>query len=118
MLNCFQFCLNFAFNSTCAATLWAVRSDGTLNGVAVDGANAVVAAGGFSSSSATFGGVALNNVNTGFSDAVVWKVSVLLLSCVNVACVSSTSIYILLLFRHLFWDSHRYSPSSSLYHRS
>ena len=82
-------------------TLWAMRSEGmrsdgtydTLQAVAVDGANAVVAAGSFSSSSATFGGVVLTNVNTGFSDAVLWKVSGLLLSCVNVACVSSKSIY-------------------------
>ena len=90
-------------------TLWAMRSDGILNSVAVDGANAVVAAGWFSSSSASFGGVALTNVvNTGsrhtISDAVLWKVSGLLLTCVNVACVSSQSIYILCRFDIYFVD--------------
>jgi len=58
-------------------TLWAVRGGGTSNerleGVAVDGANAVVAAGYFSSSPATFGGVALTTA--GREDAVVWKLS-------------------------------------------
>ena len=58
-------------------TLWAVRSSGfsdaILNGVAVDGTNAVVAAGYFESS-ATFGGVVLTS--SGFSpDAVLWKQS-------------------------------------------
>ena len=44
-------------------TLWAVRGGGgygdTVKGVAVDGAGAVVAAGSFASSPATFGGVVL-----------------------------------------------------------
>jgi len=58
-------------------TLWAVRSSGwsdsVLNGVAVDGTNAVVAAGYFESS-ATFGGVALDS-SAFSSDAVLWKLS-------------------------------------------
>jgi len=58
-------------------TLWAMRGGGRstdqLYGVAVDDAGAVVAAGYFRSSSATFGGVALTN--TGGSDAVVWKMT-------------------------------------------
>jgi hypothetical protein len=44
-----------------------------LNGVAVDGVNAVVAVGGFSSNPATFNGEVL--FTAGDSDAVVWKVS-------------------------------------------
>jgi hypothetical protein len=56
-------------------TLWAVRGGGTgsdrLYGVAVDGTGAVVAAGYFSSSPATFGGVSLTN--DGSNDAVLWK---------------------------------------------
>jgi len=55
-------------------TLWAMRSNGTLNGVAVDSANAVVAAGSFSSFSAMFGGVALTTAGGG-GDAVLWKLS-------------------------------------------
>jgi len=59
-------------------TLWAVRGGGTssdqLYGVTVDGAGAVLAAGSFGSSSATFGGVALTNAGSG-NDAVVWKMS-------------------------------------------
>ena len=58
-------------------TLWAVCGGGSsidsLNGVAVDGVGAVVAAGVFKSSPATFGGVALTPA--GSSDAFVWKVS-------------------------------------------
>jgi len=54
-------------------TLWVMRSNGTLNGVAVDSANAVVAAGSFSSSPAMFGGVALTHAGGG--DAVLWKLS-------------------------------------------
>ena len=58
-------------------TLWAVRGGGTLeddlNGVAVDGAGAVVAAGHFRSSLVTFGDVALNSA--GGLDAMVWKMS-------------------------------------------
>jgi len=47
--------------------------DDYLNGVAVDGAGAVVAAGHFNGSPATFGGVAVTSA--GMEDAVVWKVS-------------------------------------------
>ena len=58
-------------------TLWAVRGGGTstdrLYGVAVDGTGAVVAAGYFSSSLATFGGVSLTN--DGSYDAVLWKLT-------------------------------------------
>jgi len=57
-------------------TLWAVRGGGSnhdfLNGVAVDGAGAVVAAGSFQSVTATFGGVALTSAGT--NDAIMWKV--------------------------------------------
>jgi len=61
-------------------TLWAVRGGGSYDSimyaVAVDGANAVVAAGVFDGSTATFGGVVLTNVgSTSYSDAVVWKMS-------------------------------------------
>ena len=52
-------------------TLWALLGSGTLTGVAVDGANAVVGAGYFGSP-ATFGAVALTNA--GIWDAVLWKV--------------------------------------------
>jgi len=58
-------------------TLWAVRGGGTssdqLYGVAVDGAGGVVAAGYFSSSTATFEGVALSS--SGSNDAVLWKLN-------------------------------------------
>jgi len=59
-------------------TLWAVRGGGTntndkLVGVAVAGAGAVVAAGYFYGSLATFGGEVLTNA--GSYDAVLWKVS-------------------------------------------
>ena len=58
-------------------TLWTVRGGGSSNdymhAVAVDGTNAVVAAGYFSSSTATFGGVELTTA--GSEDALVWKVS-------------------------------------------
>jgi len=58
-------------------TLWAVRGGGTdddhLDGVAVDGTGGLVAAGRFSSSPATFGGVSLSTA--GSEDAMVWKVS-------------------------------------------
>jgi len=62
-------------------TLWAVSGGGTsddhLTGVAVDGANAVVAAGYFYSDSATFGGVELtkNNNAGNYNDAVLWKLN-------------------------------------------
>jgi len=58
-------------------TLWAVSGGGTnndeLTGVAVDSANAVVAAGYFSSDYATFGGVQLTT--DGSSDTVLWKLN-------------------------------------------
>jgi len=58
-------------------TLWAVRGGGSDSGytqaIAVDGSNAVVAAGHFKDGTATFGSVALTS--TGNYDAVVWKMS-------------------------------------------
>jgi len=64
--------------NTDGTTLWAVGGGGTgysdnLYGVAVDGTDAVVAAGSFDSSTATFGGEALATV--GGSDAGLWTVS-------------------------------------------
>ena len=60
------------------STLWAVNgggaSDAYLKGVAVDNANAVVAAGYFSGSQSTFGNVALTN--TGYQNAILWKMNV------------------------------------------
>jgi len=61
-------------------TLWAVRGGGTeteeVHAVAVDDVGAVVAAGWFSSSTATFGGVVLTKTGTGYgSDGFLWKVS-------------------------------------------
>ena len=59
-------------------TLWAVRGGGTgdpdeLYGVAVDAAGAVVAAGAFRSTAATFGDVTLTLAGT--SDTVLWKLN-------------------------------------------
>jgi len=58
-------------------TLWALRGGGAeydyMRAVTVDGTGAVVAAGTFSGTTATFGGVAL--INAGATEAVLWKVS-------------------------------------------
>ena len=64
-------------------TLWAVRGGGTngaaaLKDVTVDGVGAVVAAGYFSATTATFGDETLNKAsagNDGSSDALLWKLS-------------------------------------------
>ena len=60
-------------------TLWSVRGGGTsgdsLTGVAMDNEGAVVAAGSFQSSTATFGGDVLSKAGGSLIDAMVWKLS-------------------------------------------
>ena len=63
--------------SAAGTTLWAVRGGGSdsahTKAIAVDGSNAVVAAGHFKDGTLTFGSVALSS--TGYYDAVLWKMS-------------------------------------------